>query len=161
MRQSPIAPSGHAALAARIHGAGLKATPQRLAIYGALTRTTEHPTIEAIHADVRTLLPAIPLGTVYRTVESLEGAGLVLEVSLPGNAKRYDANVSPHHHLVCTSCHKVTDFQDDALGALDALRPRVRWAGFRPNHVKVQVHGTCSDCQSRQSAGPKGPSRTS
>jgi Fur family peroxide stress response transcriptional regulator len=156
MQQLPSDLSSQAALAARIRGAGLKATPQRLAIYGALMRTTEHPTIEAIHADVRTLLPAVPLGTVYKTIESLAEAGLVLEVSLPGNAKRYDANVSPHHHLVCTSCDRVIDFRDDALGALDAIRPRVRWSGFRPTHVKVQVHGTCSDCHDRQSADPNG-----
>ena len=143
------------ALAARIRGAGLKATPQRLAIYGALTRTTQHPTIEAIHQDVLAVIPALPLGTVYKTIESLEEAGLVMEVSLPGNAKRYDANVAPHHHLVCTSCHRVTDFHDEAL---DALRPRVRWAGFRPTHVKVQVHGICPDCQP---AGPDGSATSS
>jgi Fur family transcriptional regulator, peroxide stress response regulator len=137
-------------LAAGIRRAGLKATPQRLAIYGALMKTTEHPTIEAIHQDVLAALPALPLGTVYKTVESLEEAGLVMEVSLPGNAKRYDANVSPHHHLVCTSCHRVTDFRDEAL---DALQPRVRWAGFRPCHVKVQVHGICASCQHK---GPTG-----
>jgi Fur family peroxide stress response transcriptional regulator len=144
VQQLPRGPADPASLAARIRGAGLKATPQRLAIYGSLMRTTTHPTIESVHQDVLPLLPALPLGTVYKTVESLEEAGLVLEVSLPGNAKRYDANVEPHHHLVCTSCHRVTDFRDDAL---DALRPRIRWNGFRPAHVKVQVHGTCPDCQ--------------
>lgn len=137
-------------LAARIRGAGLKATPQRLAIYGALMKTAEHPTIEAIHQDVLAALPALPLGTVYKTIESLEEAGLVVEVFLPGNARRYDANISPHHHLVCTSCHRVVDFRDDAL---DTLRPRVRWNGFRPSHVKVQVHGICSSCQHK---GPIG-----
>src|SRR5512140_278990 len=137
-------------LGSRIRGAGLKATPQRLAIYGALVRTTDHPTIEAIHQEVLPLLPALPLGTVYKTIESLEEAGLVMEVALPGNAKRYDANVEPHHHLVCTSCHRVTDFRD---GVLDALRPRVRWNGFRPTHVKVQVHGICADCQKSDPRG--------
>ena len=139
-----------AELARRIRGAGLKATPQRLAIYGALMGTTEHPTVEAIHEVVRPKLPALPLGTVYKTIESLEEAGLVMEVSLPGNAKRYDANVEPHHHLVCTSCHRVLDFRD---GALDAIRPRVRWSGFRPTHVKVQVHGICADCQKSDPTG--------
>jgi len=139
-------------LSRRIRDAGLKATPQRLAIYGALIGTTQHPTIEAIHEVVRPKLPALPLGTVYKTIESLEEAGLVMEVSLPGNAKRYDANVSPHHHLVCTSCDIVLDFRDDAL---DALRPKVRWNGFRPTHVKVQVHGICSECQRRDSTGSR------
>jgi Fur family peroxide stress response transcriptional regulator len=157
MQQIPHGPSDPRTLATLIRGAGLKATPQRLAIYGALMKTTEHPTIEAIHQDVLSVIPALPLGTVYKTIESLEEAGLVMEVFLPGNARRYDANVEPHHHLVCTSCHRVTDFRDDALGALDALRPEVRWAGFRPNHVKVQVHGTCSDCQDSHEHGPTGP----
>lgn len=150
MQQIPHGANDARALAARIRCAGLKATPQRVAIYGALMKTTEHPTIEAIHQDVLAVLPALPLGTVYKTIESLEEAGLVVEVFLPGKARRYDANVSPHHHLVCISCHRVTDFRDDAL---DALRPEVRWTGFRPSHVKVQVHGICFDCQGHQKQG--------
>lgn len=131
-------------IARRIRHAGLKATPQRLAIYRELLETEEHPTVESIHQRVRRQLPLVPLGTVYKTIESLERAGLVTEVSLAGNAKRYDANREPHHHLVCTRCHRVTDFTDRML---DTIRTPARVRGFRPTEVKVQILGVCSKCQ--------------
>lgn len=131
-------------IARRIREAGLKATPQRLAIYRELLVTDEHPTIETIHQRVLAHQPALPIGTVYKTIESLELAGLVSEVSLPGNAKRYDANIERHHHLVCTRCHRVTDFIDPAL---DDIRPAARLRGFRATEVKIQIIGICSICQ--------------
>ena len=40
-------------------------------------------------------------------------------VSVLYNAARYDANLDPHHHVVCTECKKVEDFYDESISNLD------------------------------------------
>ena len=60
-----------------------------------------------------------------------------------GEHKRYDANDERHHHLVCTQCHKVSDFYDERF---DALAPPPKLGGFRVQELTVQLNGLCSDC---------------
>ncbi|MFZ9888867.1 MAG: Fur family transcriptional regulator [Myxococcota bacterium] len=126
----------------RCRDRGLKATPQRLAVYRALLGTTEHPSPEALHRRVVAELPSLALGTVYKILDSLERVGLVEQVSLLAETKRYDGNQEPHHHLVCKICKDVVDYVDPALDVSPArLAP-----GFVPLEVRVQVVGVCARC---------------
>ena len=56
---------------------GLSVTHQRMAIYGALANSEEHPSAERIFARVRQAYPTLSLATVYKTLETLEGIGLI------------------------------------------------------------------------------------
>ena len=132
------------ALAERCRKAGLKATPQRLAVYRALLATHDHPSPEALYRAVQQELPSISLATIYKTLDSLERAGLVREVSLLSDSKRYDSNQSPHHHLVCQICKKVVDHMDPAL---DELLPASSLPGFLALEVRVQIVGICDACR--------------
>lgn len=131
-------------LARRCREAGLKLTPQRLAIYRALVRMHDHPSAEALFRAVRPSMPSLSLGTVYKTLDSLEQAGLVGEVSRFGETKRYDGNLSPHHHLICTVCHAIRDI---ALPDAEAIVPTGGFGGFSATAVHVQVLGTCQACR--------------
>ena len=106
-------------IAIRLSRADLKVTPQRLTIYGELLERDDHPSPESLYHSVRDDLPKLSLATVYKTLDALEGAGLISQVSLPNDAKRYDVNLEPHHHLVCNfSCRKITDFNDKKISVL-------------------------------------------
>ncbi len=129
-------------LARRCREKGLRATPQRLAVYRALLSSTEHPSPETVHKAVTERLPSVALGTVYKILDSLEAAGLVEQVSLLSETKRYDANQAPHHHLVCIACKTVSDHVDEALDLPLPSAPR----GFTPLEVRVQVVGLCASC---------------
>ncbi|MBI2375351.1 MAG: transcriptional repressor [Deltaproteobacteria bacterium] len=134
-------------LLSRCREAGLKATPQRLAIYRELWTRTDHPTPEDLFNAVRAAQPALSLATVYKTLDTLVGAGLVHEVEHTGDKKRYDANVSPHHHLVCTRCGRIEDFEDSKL----SLAPKKSFTrGFIAERVRVQVLGSCARCAKLQ-----------
>ena len=137
----PVSPHD---VALRLSGASLKVTPQRLTIYGELLERDDHPSPESLYQSVRDDLPKLSLATVYKTLDALEGAGLISQVSLPNEAKRYDANLEPHHHLVCTGCRKITDFTDEAFQTLE-VQPTE--SGFRAHSVQVQVLGLCVLCQ--------------
>ena len=94
---------------------GLKVTPQRTAIYKELAKTDQHPSTEMIYNNIKDYFPNISLTTVYRTLETFEKHGLISVVNQLYNAARYDANLTPHHHIVCVECKKIEDVFDDSV----------------------------------------------
>ena len=119
---------------------GLRATTARIAIIEAL-RAAEHPTVEALHRAVAPL--GIALTTVYRTLETLEHAGVVGAIHVPETGRTYHVGTHPPHaHLLCESCGRLED--------LEGVPPAADWAvpeGFSVAHVQVTVFGTCAACR--------------
>ena len=59
-------PLEHDALKTALEAAGLRCTPQRLAVYDQLSREPHHPTAEDVFHAVRLYIPKISLATVYK-----------------------------------------------------------------------------------------------
>ncbi|MGE5580261.1 MAG: Fur family transcriptional regulator [Bacillota bacterium] len=97
--------------------AGMRVTPQRLAIAALLRGSKAHPSPEMVYGDLKPKFPGLSLNTVYQTLHALEDAGLLRRISMEESVYRYDANVSPHAHLVCRKCGRV----DDADESLDPV----------------------------------------
>jgi Fur family peroxide stress response transcriptional regulator len=141
-------------LVERCRAAGIAVTPQRLAIFRRLAATDRHPSAEELHADVRREMPTLSLATVYKTLDTLAGIGLVRPVSRLGARGRWDANLAPHHHLVCTACGTVTDVTERRLEA--AARPAAAVAarhGFEAAGHSVEIFGRCAACRGRRRIG--------
>lgn len=128
---------------------GLKVTPQRVAIYRELANTDQHPSAESICQKIRNYYPNISLTTIYRTLETFEKSGIVSVVNILYNAARYDANLEPHHHLVCVSCKKVEDYYDDSLINLDISKRNL--ANYKVLGYTLQLNGICKDCPKKKS----------
>jgi Fur family transcriptional regulator, peroxide stress response regulator len=135
-------------LVRRCRDAGLNVTPQRLAIYRALLEAEDHPSPEDLHRRVRPSMPSLSLATVYKALDTLQRLGVVEEVHVSGDTKRFDANPERHHHLICRRCQRVLDFYD---AGLDAIAPPRRVQNFVPHRVSVQVVGLCGSCAKRGS----------
>lgn len=135
----------------RLHGRGLKLTPQRLAIYQALAETARHPTAEDLYREVKRQHPMISRNTVYYTLGVLRQAGLLHEVNYWHDRSRFDANVSPHHHLICLRCRSIQDLSDETLDRL-RVAPRIR-GRFEVVGHRVEFHGYCAACRRIQSHG--------
>ena len=146
MSTAPLHVPDPAELAQRCRAAGLRVTPQRIAVFSALASTTSHPSPERLHHAVCEFMPTISLATIYKTLDALVEAGLVQEVSAPSLARRFDARTEPHHHLVCTACERVMDSDDPTL---NVALPQV--PGFVASSVKVTVLGVCASCAERAS----------
>src|SRR6202046_3748426 len=98
--------------------AGLKMTPQRLAIVRLLAEDDTHPTAQDLFERLRPAFPSMSFATVYNTLDALARAGLAGIVRLPGkrgDAARFDPNGSPHHHAVCDACGTVLDVAASSL----------------------------------------------
>jgi Fur family peroxide stress response transcriptional regulator len=129
-----------------LKAAGLRVTPQRLAIYGALISTDTHPTAQALFEQLQPTLPSLSQATVYNTLQALATHGLVQEVGDAGDgAVHYDANPTPHVNLICTRCHCVEDFFDVPLDGI--LEEVVAGSGYHVQNVRIVTYGLCPRCQ--------------
>ena len=133
-----------------IRDAGVKRTPQRLEIYRETARTGDHPPLETIYRNVRRRIPGISLDTVYRALDLFRDLGLVRTVRPFSERVRFDADLSPHHHFVCTACGLTRDFQDRRLNALPV--PASARAFGRVESAHLEVRGLCPACSVRRRA---------
>ena len=142
---------------------GLSVTHQRLAIFGALAASREHPSAEQLHRAVQRKLPTLSLATVYKNLEALKAIGAVSDVNALHDQGRYEAALPGtgagtwHHHLVCTSCKKICDLHDPRLDGL-ALRDV---QGFDVRSVRVQAEGLCPECTAKERAASSRNGRSS
>jgi Fe2+ or Zn2+ uptake regulation protein len=148
MKQEPLAVRMER-FRARCVEKGLAVTHQRMVIYEALASTASHPTPEAVYEAVRRKIPSISLATVYKSIHTFLELDLLREVNPLHETQRLDANLDPHHHLVCTRCKSVTDIPAEALSAIEV---RGRLPGrFKPRQFRVEVLGLCAGCSAQAS----------
>lgn len=130
----------------RIRGAGLKLTPQRLAVLDYLERAAGHPTAEQIGAEVNRRLPRAARATVYNALRALRDAGLVSEVRLDGATARYDTNLAPHHHFICRSCGRIEDVSAESVSPAPACGVG---EGYAVEGYEIVLRGLCPACARR------------
>ena len=74
-------------------------TKQRRVVYETIRETLSHPTADWIFERVRTTMPKISLGTVYRNLSVLKDEGMVREIYGSDRRAHYDANTVPARPL--------------------------------------------------------------
>jgi Fur family transcriptional regulator, ferric uptake regulator len=135
-------PAAAVDLAARLRERGLRMTPQREQVLAAV-RSLGHATPEQISETV-----PVDVTTVYRTLELLEGLGLVRHAHLGHGAPSYRPAEDEHVHVVCHACGAVAD-ADASL--VDPLAERLRADdGFVVDRAHFTVFGRCRDCAAEQ-----------
>ena len=67
-------------------------TLQRKKIMEVVREGNSHPSADEIYKRVRSFLPRISLGTVYRNLEVLSKMGKIQKLELSGSLKRFDWN---------------------------------------------------------------------
>jgi Fur family ferric uptake transcriptional regulator len=138
---------------------GLRPTPQRLAIIGALEGKDRPVTAQDLHDEVRGR-GGPGLATVYRTLRALAESGTA-EVFDAGDKVAYKlCAVDHHHHLICERCGQVTTIPSCEVE--DWASQVARKRGFAVTGHRADVYGLCARCRRatpRRSAQP--PSATS
>src|SRR5687768_10398478 len=126
--------------------AGLRLTPQRLAVYRFLTSVTTHPTAQQVYEALSPEHPSLSLATVYNTLEMLVGLGVVNALGTAGDdADHYDGDVSPHVNLACIVCHQVIDLPSEHV---IAVKQEVsEHSGYQLLGARVMYYGVCPACQ--------------
>lgn len=117
--------------------AGLKMTPQRIAIARELEGDESHPTAQELYERLLPAFPTMSFATVYNTLEALAKNGLIRTIRL-GTAVRFDPNTTSHHHAVCDACGIIVDLPADA--------PPKQAHGFSVRTEERTYRGLCSRC---------------
>jgi Fur family peroxide stress response transcriptional regulator len=124
--------------------AGLKLTHQRYKVYLELLKSSDHPAAEALHKRLLVKIPTISLDTVYRTLATFERHGLISRVQTVESHARFEAKLLLHHHVICSVCNNIMDFQWEDFDPLPLPQGLREWGTVSNKHVVV--YGVCSRC---------------
>jgi Fe2+ or Zn2+ uptake regulation protein len=122
--------------------AGLKITPQRMAVVECLIGDVTHPTANALYERLRPRFPSMSVATIYNTLSALDAIGRCRRLDL-GGPSRFDPNVQPHDHAVCERCGAMRDIDRP----LEPPSPPLRTLpGFLVERVERIYRGLCAQC---------------
>jgi Fur family transcriptional regulator, ferric uptake regulator len=138
------------ALRAKLRGAGLRATPARVAVLGVLRDGGSPMT----HGEVADRLDGRgwDRATIFRNLVALVDAGFVRRTDVGDHVWRFerlaeDGDGQPtgheHAHFLCTGCGEVT-----CMPELELKLPRGGQVpqSVRSRSVEVQLRGLCDEC---------------
>jgi len=129
-----------------LKGPRLKRTPQRLAILDYLDGNTSHPSAEEIFRAVSKKYQSMSFATVYNTLHALTKAGVLRELNIDRERKRYDPDTSGHHHFLCVTCGLIADVPDEiSVNLPQALSRDVTLLGSH-----IEFFGHCAACSKKK-----------
>lgn len=130
--------------ATTLRTAGLRVTPQRLALLNALRKAHTPQTAEELHARADA-----DLVTVYRNLQALVAAGIASEVRFKDSSVRYELSHGHHHHIVCTGCGTVEELDSCDNSPLESQALRASEHFSRIEEHALEFFGTCVTCAKR------------
>lgn len=122
----------------------LKHSKQRDSIKEFLTGRKDHPTADMVYMGVRKSFPNISLGTVYRNLTLLADIGEIARIRVGDGVDHFDADTSPHYHVICNECGSVMDLDMEIVNSLTEAASK-SFNGMIEGHV-TYFYGRCDKC---------------
>ena len=124
---------------------GHRKTPERYAILEAVYTIKGHFGIDELYNYMETESKfRVSRATLYNNIILLVDANLIIKHKF-GNSSQFERAYKneTHHHMICTDCGKVTEFQDETLKRSIA---DTKLKKFTASHYSIYIYGTCSKC---------------
>jgi Fur family ferric uptake transcriptional regulator len=131
----------------RLRAAGYKITPPRLAVLQVIERDGEHLNPGEIIQRAQAIHASVGRATVYRTLELLTQLHIIRPIYVGEQGPTYIRAEGGHHHLVCSACGVVVDF--DQCVAEQMVQELSERFGFQINSHLLEFYGLCHRCQSQ------------
>lgn len=124
-------------------------TPERLDILDEVLKHKGHFKIDDIILKMSSLKKPISRATVYRTIKTIEEAGLVKYLRSINDEKIYEVQKEHHDHMICEVCGKIIEFHDSDLERLqDSI---CESHCFTPQRHTMKIFGVCENCKNGKS----------
>jgi len=139
---------------------GGKRSSKRDRILEVFVRQEGHLSADELVDRVRIEHPGIGRATVYRTLQRLVGTGVARKVDFGDGRARYEPSYRHprHFHLVCTRCHRSSEFLSSDVESLIEEIASAR--NFAAAQSLVQIHGICEECRTGRKTPPVDGSTT-
>ncbi|MEO8611449.1 MAG: Fur family transcriptional regulator [Chloroflexota bacterium] len=132
--------------AQRLRDAGHKLTNARLTVLDVLEESGGHITSAEVLEKVNAADSSIGRASVFRTLDLLTSLSIIRPTYITSSLTPTYVLLPDghHHHIICTNCNRVIEFEDCALSGMEAeLESRL--------HVKLTGHllefyGLCDKC---------------
>jgi Fe2+ or Zn2+ uptake regulation protein len=129
---------------------GLRPTKARMLILDALSRKNVHMSPEELLDYLRVRGEKSSVATIYQNLNTLVDSGLLIKISTHDGIMRFDANLRPHHHLICIECGNIIDVtvSEETIGKLipSDYHSNKNIRGWSVSEVKIEFKGKCRDC---------------
>jgi Fur family ferric uptake transcriptional regulator len=128
---------------------GYRITPQREMVLAIMHKLEQPSTVEDIFSHVQDISKSVDISTVYRTLELLQEFNLVSIIDTGDRQAKFVlvGDHSPHLHLVCKSCGKITGIHlEDIQGLADDLEKQL---DFKIDWQDVSFQGLCKICRQK------------
>lgn len=127
-----------------LKNSAFKVTPPRLAILNVFSNDCKPINAEYIFEKLKT--KDINLVTIYRTLTSLEKAGILKRIDLHKESAFYELGDHHHHHIICTSCGIVESFDECDIKLLSAKVLKKSSKFKEINQHSLEFFGVCKAC---------------
>ncbi|MBN2524875.1 MAG: transcriptional repressor [Deltaproteobacteria bacterium] len=118
-------------------------TKQREVIAACFSDEAGPLSVYQVHALAREQYPSLGIATVYRTVNALVEAGMLVPVVIGGTTRYGLAQKCHHPHFYCNKCDHAF-----CLESNPAVTTRLAPKGFVVSEYNLVVSGTCPSCTS-------------
>ena len=130
---------------------------QRERILQTLQGTDSHPKAEWIYLKLKSEIPNLSFGTVYRNLAILQEQGFIQKMPL-GTTDRFEGKITPHYHLVCERCGRIADIEMPMYAEINDKANKM--SSFKINRHRIDFFGTCEKCQNRTKKQTKRKGKT-
>jgi len=141
--RTPLDP---AEMLAALTQAGYSNTAARRAVLTAICQTDGQASPAELLAVGRQSHPRLGQVTVYRTLEILQGLGLVRKLHSDAGCHAYAPASHDHgHHVICQRCQRAMEFEGCDISAVVASVETQ--TGFQVQSHWLEMFGLCPECR--------------
>tara|TARA_A100001015_G_C15040018_1_gene739013 strand:- start:3622 stop:4074 length:453 start_codon:yes stop_codon:yes gene_type:complete len=128
----------------RCKNVGIRMTGQRRLIIKVLENSKDHPDVETLFERANKIDNKVSIATVYRTVRTLQNAGILEKLEFIDGRSRFEDAVRKHHdHLIDLDTGKVIEFFDEEI---ERIQHKIaKKLGYNLIGHKLELYGKKND----------------
>ena len=128
----------------RCKNVGIRMTGQRRIIIKVLENSKDHPDVETLFERANKINNKVSIATVYRTVRTLQNAGILEKLEFNDGRSRFEDAVRKHHdHLIDLDTGKVIEFIDEEIEHIQ--KKIANKLGYKLIGHKLELYGKKND----------------